>query len=758
MNRTQYFVSFTVLLSLLSCNKPMQLDSYDVIPYPNQINYAEDELSISKGVHIRSISADSVLLYDFFREMISKTGHERSLFNSSPESTPLLLSYVEDMAEEHYKLIVDKEEIRIEASSNAGLAYGFQTLMQMLPYSDSFAGLKLRCCEITDAPRFSYRGMHLDVSRHFFTMDELKAFADKMLTYKLNKLHLHLTDDQGWRLQIEKYPLLTDKGAWRLHDKNDSLCLKRAGEDATFAIPEDRYKMQDGQKMYGGFYTKDEMREFILYCKKRNIEVIPEIDIPGHFKAAIENYPHLSCTGKAGWGNHFSYPACLGKPSVYEFIEDVLTEAAELFPSEYIHIGGDEVNKEEWMKCPKCQASIRKNGLKDEHELQSFFNRRIEQFLAAKGKKLLGWDEIVEGGLSPTMTVMWWRNWAPNTLRHAAENGNDVIVTPDFEYYFDFPYSATPTQKTYDFEPIPDDFTPKMKQSILGVQANIWTERIPNTQRLYYQALPRMQALAETAWTAKENKNYNSFKQRLVSHCAKFQKDNVFYHLPTLTGFDEKTVFTDKAAFAIHIPSADINVYYTLDGSAPTPEDVLYTHAVEITQSCKIRFRAYKGHVYSKIYESTYELQVCAKPVICKTKAGLRRQYYKGRFHKNHAVKIENKADAETVVANFGISDFAGEENYALVFSGYYNAPTTGVYKFFTVSDDGDQLFINDQLLVDNDGSHGPRERTGAIALGAGLHSIRLIYRQIGGGAAQTVMVQTPDNEKRELNASELFH
>jgi len=757
MNKSFFFIALVSLCSLLACNnKPIQVEKYDIIPLPNQMTYAESFLSIRSGLYVDQSATDQGELAGLFNDLILNTGHKGLIVDSTNTATLLALVYAADMPEEHYKLTVEQDKIQIEAASNAGLIYGFQTLLQMIPYGGT--SFELKCCEIVDAPRFEYRGMHFDVSRHFFTMDELEEFADKMLHYKLNKLHLHLTDDQGWRLQIEKYPLLTEKGAWRLHDKNDSLCIKRASEDATFALPGDRYETKEGVKMYGGFYTKAEMRDFIQYCSKRNIEIIPEIDIPGHFKAAIDNYPYLSCTDEAGWGEHFSYPACLGKPSTYQFIENVLTEVAELFPSKYIHIGGDEVNKDEWKKCAKCQAAIQKNGLNDEHELQSHFNHHIEAFLATKGKQLMGWDEIVEGGLSKTTTVMWWRNWAPHTLSTAAKNGNDVIVTPDFEYYLDFPYSATPTQKTYDFEPVPEDFTKEMAKSIHGVQANIWTERIPNVDRLYYQALPRMLALAESGWTEKANKNYTSFSTRLASHVDKFHHDKVFYHLPTLTGFDKQHVFMDTAVFEITVPLEDMKVYYTLDGSAPTQTSAQYTGPVEIKETCEVRFRAFKGDVYSKIYESSYALQQCAKPVIRKVKVGLRRQYYKGRFPKSKSVNLEHKANDEAIVTDFGITDFKGKENYALVFTGYYKASSDGVYKFFTTSDDGDQLFINDKLVVDNDGSHGARERDGAVALAAGLHSIRLIYRQIGGGAAQEVRVQAPNEEKRMVQPSELYY
>jgi len=758
MNTLRLLTTLAIGLVLFGCGKPTVVETYDIVPLPNQISYADHSLLIKNGLNVQSHSPEAKPVLNVLKELVSTDAIPYFSFEESDQGTSLGLAYVNTMPDEHYKLVINQDMIRIEASSNAGWIYGFQTLLQMIPYRESFSALQLKCCEIEDGPRFNYRGMHFDVSRHFFTMEELRAFVDKMVNYKLNKLHLHLTDDQGWRIQIDKYPLLTEKGAWREHDKNDSLCIKRAIEDPTYTLPEDRYRVINGKKMYGGFYTKDEMRDFIEYCGRRNIEVIPEIDIPGHFKAAIDNYPYLSCTNEAGWGSHFSYPACLGKASTYQFIQDVLHEVSELFPSEYLHIGGDEVNKDEWKKCPKCQKAIRKNKLKDEHELQSFFNGQIEQILASNGKKLMGWDEIVEGGLTPTMTVMWWRNWAPHTIEHAAKNGNDIIVTPDFEYYFDFPYKATPTRKVYDFEPVPAGYTDEMKGNIAGVQANIWTERIPNVDRVYYMVLPRMLALAETGWTMKENKDFASFENRLNTHRNFFQQDDVFYHLPVIEGYEEHKVFTEKASFDIQIPSKDMKVYYTLDGTAPTPDSELYTGAIDIEQSCTVRFRAYHGRVFSKIYECTYDRQSYADPIEKDSKAGLMRQYYKGRFRNNKDVDLSKKADNESVVSNFGLQDYAGKDNYALVFNGYYKAPKDGVYTFFTSSDDGDQLFINDHLVVDNDGSHGPRERKGSVALKAGLHALQLVYRQIGGGAQQKVMVQVPGEEKREVEPTELFH
>lgn len=749
----KFLFSISLLIFLIGCQNSTVVNSYSIIPQPNHLQYQEEYLTIQNGISIQSNYPDGMELTDLIKALAADRG---ILDTSNKAAIPFLLIYAPELIDEEYDLQLNEDKIVVHSSSKAGWLNGFQTFLQMLPL-ESDGTIHLKCCQVKDKPRFSYRGMHLDVSRHFFSLDEVKGLVDQMVYYKLNKLHLHLTDDQGWRLEIEKYPLLTEKGAWRQHNNQDSTCIERAIEDATFIIPEKNYKTENGQKLYGGFYTKEQMLDLIDYCAKRNIEIIPEIDIPGHFKAAIDNYSYLSCTGEAGWGAHFSYPACLGKASTYEFIENVLSEVVELFPSKYVHIGGDEVNKDEWKKCPNCQTAIKKANLKNEHELQSHFNHQIEAFLATKGKQLLGWDEIVEGGLSDQSTVMWWRNWAPNTLKGAAENGNNIIVTPDFEYYFDFPYSATPTSKVYNFEPVPGDFNSEMATRVIGVQGNVWTERIPNTNRLYYQVLPRMLAMAETGWTDKAQKDYASFEERLNRHYSYFEQQELFYHLPEITGFEDKLVFTDEAKLQLNIPDG-LDVYYTMEGSAPTKESNKYTEVISVRESCTIRFRAFKGNVFSKIYSSEYDKQGLAKPADVSTKTGLVQRYFKGRYWKCKDVPVDAKADAEHVVNDFGLGLYEGQENYALVFEGYFKASKDGVYTFYTNSDDGDQLYIHNRLIVDNDPSHGPRERKGAVALSAGLHPLRLIYSQIGGGAKQEVFVQVPGEEKRKVATSELFH
>ncbi|MBI9063931.1 MAG: family 20 glycosylhydrolase [Marinilabiliaceae bacterium] len=760
MRRFLSLFSILASLAFISCEQSVKVESPTLIPQPADVAILEGYFPLPSHLTLSAEKGDANTLATLFQGQLHRDGYTSiTVSAASKESETNTIHLITEKTDqpEAYQLSIKSDGITISAANSTGWFYGLQTLRQLLPANGNGKQIELPLMEIKDAPRFAYRGMHLDVSRHFFTIEELKHFADEMVKYKLNKLHLHLTDDQGWRLQIDKYPLLTEKGAWRHHNKQDSLCLERAKEDATFIIPEKNYKTVDGVKMYGGFYTKKEMRQFIQYARERHIEIIPEIDIPGHFMAAVENYPYLSCTNEAGWGDHFSFPACLGKDSSYEFIENVLSEVAELFPSEYIHIGGDEVNKAEWEKCPKCQAAIKKHKLKNEHELQSHFNHHIEAFLADKGKKLLGWDEIVEGGLSGESTVMWWRNWAPHTIRDAAKGGNDVIVTPDFEYYFDFAYSATPLSKTYNFEPIPADYTPEMQKHIIGVQANIWTERIPNQDRLYFMSMPRMLALAETGWSAADDKNYDDFYKRVINRFDHFDAQQLFYHLPPLEGLDDKVVFTDQATLDITIPLDDMQVYYTTDGSAPTQQSVKYTGPVTITESCKVRMRAYRKHVFSAIFESEFEKQGFAEPVNVNGQAGLTRAVHLGKYRKLKDIPMDQKPAHTTIESLIGLGEYAKKENFALIFEGYFNARKDGIYTFYTESDDGDQLYVQNRMVVDNGGSHATRERNGMIALKTGLHPIRLIYRQIGGGLALNMSVKVPGEKKRFVQASDFI-
>lgn len=445
------------------------------------------------------------------------------------------------LGSEGYRLTVTKQKVLIEASEKAGLFYGLQTLRQLLP-TEIFSqkavdGIQwqLPCVTIEDTPRFQWRGMHLDVCRYFMPTDFVKKYIDLLALHKMNTFHWHLTEDQGWRIEIKKYPKLTELGAWR----KETVVGRNSGQ-------------YDG-KPHGGFYTQDEVREIVDYAKQRYITVVPEIEMPGHSLGALAAYPELSCTGgpfevMKRWGV-FSDVYCAGNDQVFVFLEDVLSEVLALFPSEYIHIGGDECPKDRWKNCPKCQARIKAEGLKDEHELQSWFITRMEKYLNDHGRRLIGWDEILEGGLAPDATVMSWRGEAGGIA--AAQSGHDVVMAPNGYMYFDY-YQAdpqneplgiggfVPLERVYSYNPVPDVLAKDQQKHVLGVQAQIWTEYIPTPDHAEYMAYPRGAALAEVAWTPLARKDYGDFYQRLSTHVKRLQALDVNFRpldpLPTIIG------------------------------------------------------------------------------------------------------------------------------------------------------------------------------------------------------------------------------
>ncbi|MDE7374833.1 MAG: beta-N-acetylhexosaminidase [Odoribacter sp.] len=417
---------------------------------------------------------------------------------------------------EAYRLRITPEHISLEANATVGLFYGVQTLGQLLSdrqfYREGKKKWVLPVMTIEDEPAFSYRGLHLDVSRHFFPKDFVMKCLDLMSNYKLNRLHWHLTDAAGWRIEIKKYPELTERGAWRSQ-----------ANYMDWWKGDRRYVTRDSAGAYGGFYTQDDIREVVAYAAKRHITVIPEIEMPGHSEEVVSVYPQLGCYGKP----YRNGELCIGNEKTFEFVENVLTEVMELFPSEYIHIGGDEASTSAWKKCSKCQKRMKDNRLKDEKELQSYMIHRVEKFLNAQGRKLIGWDEILDGGLAPEATVMSWRGESGGIK--AARMGHDVIMTPGGYCYFDS-YQADPrTQpaaiggflpylKVYSYHPVPEELTAEEGKHILGAQANVWAEYIPTTSHAEYMIFPRLLSLAEVVWSPREKKDAEDFKRRVACH------------------------------------------------------------------------------------------------------------------------------------------------------------------------------------------------------------------------------------------------
>jgi len=424
----------------------------------------------------------------------------------------------EHLGAEGYCLSITPDVVKISAAAPAGVFYGCKTVLQLLPTN---APRTLPCADIKDAPRFRWRGMHLDVGRHFMPIAFIKRCLDLLARYKFNTFHWHLTEDQGWRLEIKKHPKLTDIGAWR---------------------------MENGER-YGGFYTQDEVREIVAYAQERHITVLPEIEMPGHALATLAAYPELSCSGgphnvAETWYVIFKDVYCAGNDRVFELMEDVLSEVFAIFPSQYIHIGGDECPKDQWKTCPKCQARIQAEGLRNEEELQSYFIKRMERFLHANNRRLIGWDEILEGGLAPDATVMSWRGERGGI--EAARQGHDVIMTPESYCYFDHYQSAdfdseplafkevppVPLEKVYAYEPIPAELTLEEAAHVLGAQANVWTESMTTTQQVEYMILPRLCALSEVVWSPKELRDEANFFSRLPAHFAYFDAKGINYRRP----------------------------------------------------------------------------------------------------------------------------------------------------------------------------------------------------------------------------------
>lgn len=475
-----------------------------------------------------------------------------------------------------YRLLIGPKEIRIYASGRAGALHGIYTLLQIMATQPD--PKILPAVAISDRPRFGYRGLHLDVSRHFFPLTFVYKYIDLMAMYKMNVFHWHITDGAGWRLEIKKYPALTQKAAWRTH----------ANYMEWWKSP--RHYVEEGNpNAYGGFYTQDEARAVVAYAARRGITVIPEIEMPGHSEEVLAVYPHLSCAGEPYKQSEF----CLGNDSTFTFLEDVLREVMDIFPSQYIHIGGDEADKSAWKKCPKCQRRMKEHGLANEEALQSYAVKRMEKFLIAHNRKLMGWDEILEGGLAPEATVMSWRGEKGGIT--AASEGHDVVMTPGGYCYFDSYQSDPSTEpltiggylplsKVYAYEPIPAELPAEKAHHVLGAQANVWAEYMPTTYQVEYMVFPRMIALSEVLWSQQEKRGWEDFKTRLQAHYRLLQRKQVNYYRPSWQLEPKTVIDTIRKQTIVSFQTEQFQpvVRYTLDGSRPTANSTLYVKPVEV--------------------------------------------------------------------------------------------------------------------------------------------------------------------------------
>ena len=598
------FIILSVLLAAAAC-APKNVQTINVVPYPNDVQVKPGGFCVAGAGVKYDAAADErtkSLIDAFVQQLSLVTGVESAVSETNGEIAFILDA---EMPHEAYTLNVTKKGVEVKASGLNGFNYAIQTIKQMLPvevFGKAAAADKewtLPCVKINDAPRFGYRGLHMDVSRHFFDMDEVKRYLDIMEVHKLNTLHWHITDDQGWRLEIKKYPRLTEVGAVRKQTLVGHLFDSEVYDGTPYGE--------------GCYFTQEQVREILDYAAGKGITVIPEIDLPGHMLAALAAYPELGCTGGpydvwGKWGVADDV-LCVGKEKTMQFLEDVLTEVCELFPAEYVHIGGDECPKVRWEKCPHCQAKIAELGLKDddrfqaEHYLQGYVTSRMEKFLAEKGKKLIGWDEILEGELAPNATVMSWRGVAGGL--QAVRMGHDAIMTPNTFFYLDYYQSLDkeneplaiggylPVEKCYSYEPAVEGMTEEEKAHILGVQANLWTEYIATPDHLHYMLLPRLAALAEVQWCQPEVKSWERFLDSADEFCGIYDIMGYKYgdHLFDTRGVCE----TGDGVSVVLEAQGETPIRYTLDESEPTVDSPLYTEPVKITESCTLKARSERG-------------------------------------------------------------------------------------------------------------------------------------------------------------------
>lgn len=600
--------SLAGLLMTACSNQPTTIANYEVVPMPLEINTTQQASFLLKSgltVYYPAGNEKMQRNAEFLASYVkAQTGIELQVQAGEGGKGGIVLQLgLANDNPEAYQLKVDASQVVISSPSEAGVFYGIQTLRKAVDVAEG-SNVELPAVEIKDQPRFGYRGMMLDVGRHFFSMDEIKTYIDMMALHNINRFHWHLSEDQGWRIEIKKYPKLTEIGSMR----KETVIGHNSGK-------------YDG-KPYGGFYTQEQAKEIVAYAAERYITVIPEIDLPGHMQAALAAYPELGCTGGpyevwTQWGVSDNV-LCAGNDQTIQFIKDVLAEIVEIFPSEYIHVGGDECPKVKWSTCPKCQARIKALGLKSdnkhtkEERLQSYVIHEAEEFLNSKGRKMIGWDETLEGGLAPNATVMSWRGEAGGI--EAAKQHHDVVMTPNTYLYFDYYQSKDtetepmaiggylPIERVYSYEPMPKSLSPEEQKYIVGVQANLWTEYIPDFKQVQYMVLPRMAALSESQWCAPEKKNYEAFLQRvsrLVNIYAKNGWNYATHIFDVMLDLKPNTETGTLDAVARTIDNAPI--YYTLDGSEPTTASEKYTDVIKIDKPCTLRTVAIRPSGSSKI-------------------------------------------------------------------------------------------------------------------------------------------------------------
>lgn len=733
------------LCILASCSEgPTKQMPYNqginVIPVPVSLTQNEGVFKVGKNMAFQASTPEAKTVAEFFASKLNlATGYQVTVGDKEVSNgISLIIDESLDVNNEGYTLDVTANGATVKAKTPQGLFYGMQTFMQLLPAEVespvvvSGIAWTAPCVSVKDEPRFGYRGFMLDPCRHFIPVENVKKQIDVLSLFKINRMHWHLTDDQGWRIEIKKYPKLTEVGAKRIEGEGTE---------------------------YGGFYTQEEIKEVVKYAADRFVTVIPELELPGHEMAAIAGYPELSCKGEQStpriiWGVE-DIVMCAGKEETFKFLEDVIDEIAPLFPSEYFHIGGDECPKISWKQCPLCQKRIKEEGLKGdkqhsaEERLQSYFVQRMEKYLADKhGKKIIGWDEILEGGLAPSATVMSWRGEAGGIA--AANMDHDVIMTPGSGGMYLDQYQGdskiepvtiggyATIEKVYSYNPIPDTLVATGKaQHILGVQCNNWSEYMYNTDLMEYRMYPRALAVAEIGWSPLTRKDYKDFERRLDNALVRLDAHNINYYIPQPeqpNGSTNLVAFTDKASLAFKT-TRPVKVVYTIDGTEPTAESTVYSAPIEFTESGVLKIRSVlPSGKMSKTRTITVEKQALAPAKeVAKTTPGLEMQVTDGMFLESSKLadvkewkKLAIKDLRQLTNQVPAPESMRGVKQYAAIATGYVNIPEDGVYY---ISSDNEEVWIDGKLLINNGGEvkRFSRHDT-SVALAAGLHEIKVVF------------------------------
>ncbi len=770
-----------VALSLLfSCSEPQgEVKSYNqginIIPTPQSLVQHDGFFKLGKNVSFEAKTPEAKTIAAFFAaKMKTATGYNVEVADKG--DIKLVIDPSLDVKnDEGYTLDVTSKDVTIVAKAPQGLFYGMQSFMQLLPAEIESPAVvpniawQAPAVSVKDAPRFGYRGIMLDPCRHFIPVDNIKKQLDVLALFKINRMHWHLTEDQGWRIEIKKYPKLTEIGSKRIDGEGTE---------------------------YSGFYTQEQIKEVVKYAQDRFITIVPEIELPGHELAAISAYPELSCKNtvtspRVIWGVE-DVVMCPGKEETFKFLEDVISEVVALFPGEYFHIGGDECPKTSWKNCPLCQKRIKAEGLVSDKEhsaeerLQSYVVQRVEKILAKYGKKMIGWDEILEGGLAPTATVMSWRGEAGG-IASALQN-HDVIMTPGSNGMYLDHYQGdskiepvaiggySTLEKTYSYNPTPDTLISLKKENyIKGVQCNIWTEYMYNTDLMEYRIYPRILALSEIAWTNTDRKDFKDFQRRIENAYVRLDGHDINYHIPQ----PEQPVascnfvaFTDKAKMEFKT-TRPIKMVYSVDGSDLTPNSTAYTAPIEITETTTLKIASVlPSGKMSPVRTIKVEKQALAPAKeVAKKSAGLNMEVTDGMFLNVQDLNAAKKDTKKSVIKNLRevtsvvktSESMRGVNQYAAVATGYVDIPEDGVY---FISSELEEVWIDGKLLVNNGGEVKRFSRhDSSAALAKGLHEIKVVFlgHVIGGWPSNwndgSVKLRKADEKEfKPVTAEMLFH